>query len=731
MRKSVRFLSIVFALVLLLTALPFNAYAAKVKAPAKPTAVTSVSDTNAITLKWKKSNRAKGYAVYQYNSKSKKYKLKATTGKTSCKLSKLSAGTTYTYAVKAYKVVKKKKYYSAYSAKHTTSTLPNKVKSIKSCSLSGACKVTLAWDAVSGADSYKVYISDNSSFKNTKVVNVKGKVYTVDLNPTTKFYFKVYASRTVSKKNYVSSASSNVVSITTKDKTIVNVNKKHQTIKGFGASAAWWAQQVGGWENADDFLKLLYSKDEGIGLNIYRYNLGAGTDTDEKVKRGASAETFVSDVEYISKGNLGWNEFNISYDWTRDANAQKALAIANKYSDDLQVVLFANSPPKQMTINGKGYCSYHEDGYWDDDGFHKVDSYKSNLSRDNYDVYAKYLTDCADHFIEQGYNVVDVSPMNEPQYSWSCDANGYMSQEGCYYDPADLGRFFSRMATYGAGKPYKFSMFESCGVSGTLWNPDYMFQDCFDAYITPIFKNNRVNKDYYDSVSVHSYWNNKEDKKKFKAYMSEYYPDLSISCTEYCQMTNDINTGVHEYQQTLSGFDFNGMGMEHGLQLARTVVEDLTVLDATEWNWWTAVSGGYYPDGLVYYDSGVVGEGAWDNTAKEVFTSKRLWCLGNFSKFINKGAVRMETTDNKNGLLSCAFMNKDGSLAVVYVNLSDNDAETAVSTSSSMKYSTADVHVTNENCDLEHTLSTKYDNNELFTVPSKSVVSVILTNKTA
>lgn len=49
----------------------------------------------------------------------------------------------------------------------------------------------------------------------------------------------------------------------------------YQTMNGFGASACWWSQEVGNWENAKDILSLLYDENSGIGLNIYRYNLGA------------------------------------------------------------------------------------------------------------------------------------------------------------------------------------------------------------------------------------------------------------------------------------------------------------------------------------------------------------------------------------------------------------------------------------------------------------------------
>ena len=44
----------------------------------------------------------------------------------------------------------------------------------------------------------------------------------------------------------------------------------YQTMNGFGASACWWSQEVGNWENAKDILSLLYDENSGIGLNIYR-----------------------------------------------------------------------------------------------------------------------------------------------------------------------------------------------------------------------------------------------------------------------------------------------------------------------------------------------------------------------------------------------------------------------------------------------------------------------------
>ena len=56
----------------------------------------------------------------------------------------------------------------------------------------------------------------------------------------------------------------------------------------------------------------------------------------------------------------------------------------------------------------------------------------------------------------------------------------------------------------------------------------------------------------------------------------------------------------------------------------------MTVLNAVEWDWWTACAFGGYTDGLVYLDK----------DSHQIETSKRLWVLGNFSKFTDEGSVR-------------------------------------------------------------------------------------------
>lgn len=718
MTKTNKYLALILSLIMLFTSFPMTAYAAS-KAPKKPTSVSASSTVNSVTVKWKKVSGAKGYQVYKYDTAKKKYSKVASTTKTSYKISKLSSGKTYVYAVKAYKTVKKKKYYSSYSSKVTISTLPSKVTGLKK-SVSTYSSIKMKWNKVSGATGYKLQYSTNKKFssgvKTIKTTALNKNVTSLSANKT--YYFRVYAYRTVNKKTYTSAASS-AVSVKTpakpaaptssdpyaSTKSTVSLSTQYQKMEGFGASAAWWAQKVGSWENADAFIKLLYSKDEGIGLNIYRYNLGGGSENDEYIDHGKSAQSFATGFD---------NDGNLVVDMTKDANAQKALAIAKKYAgDNMQVCLFSNSAPALITENQKAYGAVNPSSQSD------ISFMNQNLNENNFPIYVKYLTDVADYF-SKDYRVVDVSPVNEPQYAWTEDENGYSAQEGCHFKPAQLPKLLELCADAGKGKPYKFSMFESGAAEGEKGSTGG--NSNFNRYMTYIMNNN-TNRNYYDSVSVHSYWSDIREKKACRDYLNAKYPDLSVACTEYCQMTNDTTTGVWELQQKLMNFAYNGVTIEFGVQMARIIYEDLTTLNATQWNWWTAVSGGYYPDGLVYYDGPVIGDSAWDNTAKTVHTSKRLWCLGNFSKFIDEGAVRVQITEAQSKLLSCAFKNPDGSLVIVYINQNGSAMKANINVSG---YKTYECYETSASKDLKKTASGAYAYSNGISIPAQSVVTVVL-----
>lgn len=496
-----------------------------------------------------------------------------------------------------------------------------------------------------------------------------------------------------------------VKKIDTSDKqTTIDKSTSYQTIEGFGASAAWWAQDVGGWDNLDEIMNLLYGDEEGIGLNIYRYNLGAGSENDDNIPDWhRRAEDFLDENSNIFDAS--------TYDWNADANALNALASAQRANCDLKVTLFSNSAPVSLTDNGKAYCS---------------NGASSNLSRSNYQAFAQYVVNCAEHFTEEGYNVTCVSPINEPEWAWAADENGSSSQEGCHWESEDALDFYNNymipaLKSSSLNNKTELSVWECAQLNHKdYWNG--FLNDMFSSSESIIDnwnygeKNQNI-RDYVNSLDTHSYWASESDRNAVASQLqnSDYSAIEKIRCTEYCQMTNDTNTGIYDIIGS-ENYYTQGLTIEYGIALADIIYQDLTILNAVEWDWWTACSGEVYPDGLVYIN--------YDDHS-DVQTSKRLWCLGNYSKFIDDGAVRVSVSTGSAmapEIKQSAYVNPDGSVAVVYINSGDTTCYTSFDNS---EYSTIETYVTDESHDLE-LYQSGANGDFAVSIPAKSVTTVLL-----
>jgi len=476
-------------------------------------------------------------------------------------------------------------------------------------------------------------------------------------------------------------------------KTTINTENRFQTLDGFGASACWWAQEAGGWENSSQIAELLYGKEDGIGLNIYRYNVGAGSEGDENLYVASNrTQNFI--------GADGETDF------TKDAVAQKMLAEAKQAAgDNLRVTLFSNSAPVNMTINGKAYSSPMTEG-----GAEK----ETNLSADKYDDYADYYYQVAKYFSDEGYRITAVSPVNEPQYTWrawyNADGSYSMNQEGCYYTAEQARDLFIAFVNRFAGteldnKGVKVEMFES-GEAEPESRPGGQYMNVLFSDSAEYGSSNETLRNYTNTVTTHSYWSDTNTKLQTAWFLEEKYPDMKVACTEYCQMANDRNTGVYNLIEQ-NGMS-EGLGIEYGTAMAKVIVDDLTILNATEWNWWVGCSFGAYTDGLVYLNR---------SNHEEIRTAKRLWCLGNFSKFTDEGSVRIEAASGNENLPCVAFLNTDYSVTVVYVNSSDEAISTSVATNNNAAF-----YLT----DATHNLESVSLNIADFEVPAQSVLTVVL-----
>ncbi|MDE6758985.1 MAG: hypothetical protein K2J89_06925 [Clostridia bacterium] len=470
----------------------------------------------------------------------------------------------------------------------------------------------------------------------------------------------------------------------------LDTSKKYQTMNGFGASSAWIYQELGKLEDGefkDLAVEMLYG-DSGLALNTFRYNVGAGgveSDNYEDALRGAEsffvAEKFSGDYSVFADP--------ANYDFTRDKATvdmfERALATGNIK----QIVFFANSPHYLMTKNNKT---------------HGENEYDNNLKEECYGAFSDYMLVIVDHLYKEivgkyGNDIkIFISPVNEPQWKWGGEG---ATQEGCHYDPKVLAKFYdvfyTKLKDFNAvnSTDYVMDIFESGNYKMILSN-----RTNFNEYMTEFEK-----YDYFNDlthISVHSYGadTSKYYRRNFANYMSEYYPQISVSMSEYCTLEWGVDPSI-----------------DMGLHCGKVIMRDLAILNATDWQHWLSIARGGYEDGLVYW---LVDE---DNVSS-LDVTKRYYVLGQFSKYVGEGSVRIKSSYSDfmqmNGVECVAFENLDGSITLIVLNDSDKTKNIKIKGG----YSHVKEIVTNAD---ENWKISEYENDGTFSVSAKSVTTYVFT----
>ena len=394
---------------------------------------------------------------------------------------------------------------------------------------------------------------------------------------------------------------------------------KYQSFDGFGASGAWWAQLVGGWECRDEISRLLYSKTDGIGLRTYRYNIGAGSKNSGK-----------GNIDNPLRRTESFETTDGGYDFSRDANAVYMMKRAAADGAD-EIVLFANSPVERLTKNGKSHLDPSR-------------AFRTNLARKNYAAFVKYLLDVTEHFVNEGLPVKFLSPINEPVWMWTG------GQEGCHYSPRQAGLLMSMFAEEMDKRPALSGVMLSGVESGDIrW---------FNKSYTRELLRHPQTRRRLDAVDVHSYFLHvplpfMNDRtaflRRFRKYMDRRYPDVGVRMSEWCHMQGGRDSS-----------------MNSALVMARVIYEDLSILNVSSWQHWIAVSEVDYCDGLIYINT--------DDRSYEI--TKRYYVTGNFSKYIPFGACRIFAECDDSEFLPLAFT--DGEKTVLII-INDTDKSGQIS----------------------------------------------------
>lgn len=404
-------------------------------------------------------------------------------------------------------------------------------------------------------------------------------------------------------------------------KITINPQVKYQKYNGIGASGAWWAQIVGGWTDKDEngeeirnvISRLLYDKKAGIGMNIYRYNIGGG-----------SAQSGKGEYSDFARRAESFDTDDGKYDFSRDANAVYMMKQAVKDGAD-EVILFVNSPIERLTKNGWAHLK-------------KKQAFRTNLSKKNYGAFADYCLDVTEHFVNEGLPVKYLSPINEPFWIWTG------GQEGCHYSPRQAGKLMRCVAK----NLRERKTLDNIKLSG-VENGDIRWFN--KSYTHWLLKYKEV-VECIDSIDLHSYclhmpipfFNNRvKFLRRYRKWLDRKYPHMPVKMSEWTHMVGGKNCG-----------------MDSALETAKVMYEDMTILNVTSWQHWLACSHYDYHDGLIYLDL--------DNKSFEM--TKRYYVTGNFSKFIPLGAVRIEVACDDDSVKAIAYK-KDNETVLIVINFSE------------------------------------------------------------
>lgn len=253
-----------------------------------------------------------------------------------------------------------------------------------------------------------------------------------------------------------------------------------------------------------------------------------------------------------------------------------------------------------------------------------------SLRRNCYDVYAKYLTKSVQVYEDAGLPVYALSPQNEMYLpaKWA----------GMTWDWEDMSNFVN--------DDLRPTLTEA-GLKTKILNMDHNWSYVEEA-------NNIMSATYNSADGIAYHWYSGEPEAMKES--SEYFPDKLIYMTE----------GTGTKPENMSTF------LKMTSMITRSLYSNANAY--LVWNYVLRPEGGpclfstaMTNSPLVYYD---------ENT-KEVSYGSDYYALAHFSKYMQVGAVRVESTDTGEAsdykLCNVVVVNPDGTMTAVIVNTNKED----------------------------------------------------------
>lgn len=394
----------------------------------------------------------------------------------------------------------------------------------------------------------------------------------------------------------------------------VHPGVRYQEIEGFGTALGWWTNVVGGWDEPtrSEILRLVFDKEEGMGLSILKYYIGGTENPDCPADTdGETHFAYSREMEGFKLTEAG------PYDWTREANQRRVLREVMENYDIDKVEANALTGPWWMTVSG---CVAGH-----------VEPEVPNLKETYYDDYADYLVTVVEHFREQwGVTFQTISPFAEAsQDFWKMGGN----QEGCFHTNEQANRLVKLLGR----------KLEERGLPTTVSAPDeWSVGESIEVYQSFDDKAKSV----VSAISAHSYWGSLRDRYAFR--------DLVRSENKKAIMSEASERG---------GYEDDHVGMYGALEMAWHLTTDIRDMGSHVWLWFEPVVNEQVN---LDYDGnwGAIHAFYQGPKAGQYAINKSFSGVAHYTRFLGPGFIVVDNTDPYT--LSAYHPGKEELVLVVY-----------------------------------------------------------------
>ncbi|MFF9116514.1 glycoside hydrolase [Streptomyces massasporeus] len=408
--------------------------------------------------------------------------------------------------------------------------------------------------------------------------------------------------------------------------------------EGWGTSLVWFANATGDYPPAvrEKLYKLLFG-DDGLNLNIARYNIGGGNAPDVKdyLRAGGAVEGWWKAPAGTTREDVDWWDADEPGDWNKRADKTQRWWVDRIKKDITHWETFSNSPPWFMTESG--YVSGN------------FDAGKDQLKPGSVDDFAKYLVGATERLEKaHGIKVDTLDPFNEPNTDyWGTKLGPDGEPTGGRQEGAHIGPELQQKVIRALAPVLKKSRSDAEISAMDETNPG-TFATNWNSYPQEV-------RDLVGQMNVHTYGTGQRTTVRDLAKAAD--KPLWMS-----EVEGDWGDG-----QSFTD-------MRPGLGLAQRMVDDLRELEPKAWVFWQPVED---------YDNMKPGGesakgGNWGEiqlpfscTSKDtltscpIYTNTKFDTARNFTHYIKPGDRLIKTNDTS----STAAVSRTGDAAtVVHVN---------------------------------------------------------------